>query len=175
MPRSSIGLARERMAVLSCLVLTFASPLLAQARPVLAVSLSAGYASYDLAGAGSGFVSAAGLSWSPTRLLVVEPGISFFSYKPRFAAQRVSYLFPEISVQAQVGRGRVVPFVGLGLGGSFVVAGFGGTEETLHAAIGLRINVGGGWGVRGEARARSINPWVGNTTDFMIGVSRRMR
>jgi hypothetical protein len=175
MERSSLGLAQRCVAVLGCLILALASQLLAQARPVLAVSLSGGYASYDLAGAGSGFVGAAGLSWSPTRLLVVEPGISFFTYQPTFAAPRQSYLFPEISVQAQVGRGRVLPFVGVGLGGSFVVAGFGRTEETLHATMGLRIDGGGGWGVRGEVRARSINPWVGNTTDFVIGVSRRMR
>lgn len=175
MPQSSFGLARGSVALLCCLVLTFASPLLAQARPVLAVSLSGGYASYDLSGAGSGFVGAAGLSWSPTRLLVVEPGISFFTYKPTFAAARQSYLFPEISVQAQVGSGRVLPFVGVGFGGSFVVAGIGRTEETLHATMGLRIDIGGGWGVRSEARARSINPWVGNTFDIMIGVSRRMR
>jgi hypothetical protein len=173
--QSSREFGRTRVAILCWSLLTFATPLLAQGRPILAVSISGGYASYDLAGAGSGFVGAAGVSWSPIRLLVVEPGISFFSYKPAFATARLSYLFPEISVQAQAGRGPVLPFVGIGVGGSFVVSGEGRTEETLHAAVGLRIDVGRGWGVRGEARARSINPWVGNTLDLIVGASRRIR
>lgn len=174
MRQSSRRLSRVPVAVLWCIVLATAPPLSGQAKPTLAASVSGGYSSYDLAGTGGGFVGAVGLSWSPVKFLVVEPGMSFFTYKPDFVDTRQSYLFPEVSIQAQAGSGRVLPFIGVGAGGSFVVGGIGRTQGTLHATIGLRMDVGDGWGLRTEARARSIDPWVGNTLDILVGLSRRM-
>lgn len=162
------------VAALWCIFLAAAPPLPGQARPTLAASLCGGYSSYDLAGTGGGFVAAVGLSWSPVKFLVLEPGMSFFTYKPDFVDTRQSYLFPELSIQAQAGSGRVLPFIGVGAGGSFVVGGIGRTQGTLHATIGLRMDVGDGWGLRTEARARSVDPWVGNTLDILVGLSRRL-
>ena len=61
----------------------------------MVASLCGGYSSYD----------PAGLSWSPVKYLVVEPGMSFFTYKPDFVDTRQSYLFPELSIQAQAEKG----------------------------------------------------------------------
>ena len=71
-------------------------------------------------------------AWELLPALIVEPGLTFFSYTAQFA-DRVSYLFPELSIQAQLPRGTVRPFLGVGGGGGFVVSGQGETAGTLHA------------------------------------------
>jgi hypothetical protein len=88
---------------------------------------------------------------------------------------RFSYLFLELSIQAQLPHGQVRPFLGVGAGGAFVVTGPSETVATLHAVVGLRALIDQSWGIRGEFRVRSVRPWTGNTADILLGVSRRLR
>ncbi len=74
------------------------------------VSVLVGPSPYDLAGTGTGLAVNAGLAWRPlARVLVIEPGIGFFNYRPQLAADRVGFLMPEISVQAEARLGAVRP------------------------------------------------------------------
>ena len=143
-----------------------------EARPVT-LGLAAGPSSYDLSGTGTSFAVAGQVAWEPLPALVLEPGVTFFSYEPQFE-DRVSYLFPELSVQVQLPNGRVRPFLGVGGGGGFVVSGPGETAGTLHAVGGIRVQLDPKWSARGELRVRSVDPWVGNTADIMFGVGRRL-
>jgi hypothetical protein len=145
----------------------------AQEGQPVTLSLVAGPSSYDLSGTGTSFAVAVQGAWELLPALVVEPGLTFFSYEAQFA-DRVSYLFPELSIQAQLPRGTVRPFLGVGGGGGFVVSGQGETAGTLHAVGGVRVQLDPRWSLRGELRVRSVDPWVGNTADFMFGVGRRL-
>ncbi len=143
------------------------------ANPV-ALSLALGPSPYDLSGTGTGFAMATQLAWEPVAGLVLEPGVTFFTYSSQFDT-RFSFLFPELSVQAQLPHGRVRPFLGVGAGGAFTVNGPSETVATLHAVGGVRVVLNATWGMRGELRVRAVRPWVGNTADFLVGVSRRLR
>jgi hypothetical protein len=48
-------------------------------------------------------------------------------------------------------------------------------DFTLHGTTGIRVQVSGQWGVRIELRARSVDPFHGNTADIGFGVTRGMR
>jgi hypothetical protein len=144
-----------------------------QARPVT-LSLVAGPSVYDLSGTGTSFAGAALVAWEPIAGLVLEPGVTFFTYSSQFDT-RFSYLFPELSIQGQLPRGRMRPFLGVGAGGAFVLSGSSETVATLHAVGGVRVRVNTDWAVRGELRVRAVRPWTGNTADFLFGVSRRLR
>jgi hypothetical protein len=137
-----------------------------------AVALLAGPSPYDLAGTGTGFAAALRFDFPSGRLLVFEPGIGFFRYENQ-SGDRITYLLPELSVQIQVPSGAVRPYVGGGIGFSEFLSGRGSTFVTLHAATGLRVDLGADWGLRGEWRLRSIDPFTGNTSDLLLGVSRR--
>ncbi|HET7423380.1 MAG TPA: hypothetical protein VFJ92_07460 [Gemmatimonadales bacterium] len=145
----------------------------AQEGQPVTLSLTAGPSAYDLSGTGTSFAVATQGAWELLPALVVEPGLTFFGYEAQFA-DRVSYLFPEVSIQAQLPRGTVRPFLGVGGGGAFVVSGEGETAGTLHAVGGVRVQLDPRWSLRGELRVRSVDPWVGNTADFMFGVGRRL-
>lgn len=140
----------------------------------LALGIAVGPSPYDLSGTGTGAAGAVLLAWAPVRGLVVEPGVTVFSYRSQFD-QRTTWLFPELSIQGELPLGRVRPFLGGGAGGGFVAGGTGQTVATLHAVGGLRIAIGEGWGALGEMRVRAVRPWTGNTVDFLFGVSRRIR
>ncbi len=150
------------------------APSVAQSHSAVALGLALGPSAYDLSGTGTAFAVATQLPWEPVAWLVIEPGVTFFTYSSQFDT-RFSYLFPELSIRAQLPRGRVRPFLGVGAGGAFVVSGPSETVATLHAAGGVRVALNGMWGVRGELRVRAVRPWVGNTADFLFGVSRRLR
>ncbi|HKU62347.1 MAG TPA: hypothetical protein VJQ44_14070 [Gemmatimonadales bacterium] len=145
----------------------------AQVSRPLTFSVAAGPSVFDLSGTGTSFAVAAQGAWEVLPALVVEPGLTFFSYEAQFA-DRVSYLFPELSIQVQLPNARFQPFLGVGGGGGFVIAGEGQTAGTLHAAGGVRVRVDPRWSLRGELRVRSVDPFVGNTADFMFGVGRRL-
>ena len=140
----------------------------------LALSVAIGPSPYDLSGTGTGAAGAVRLAWTPVRSLVVEPGMTVFTYRSQFD-ERTTLLFRELSIQGELPLGRVRPFLGGGAGGAFVVSGPGDTEATLHAVGGVRIALGKNWGALGEMRIRAVRPWTGNTVDFMLGVSRRIR
>jgi hypothetical protein len=144
-----------------------------QEPPPVTLSLAAGPSIYDLSGTGTSFAVAGQGAWEPLPALVVEPGMTFFTYQAQFA-DRVSYLFPELSIQIQLPHGRVRPFLGVGGGGGFVVSGPGETAGTLHAVGGVRVHLDPRWSLRGDLRVRSVDPWIGNTADIMFGVGRRL-
>lgn len=105
---------------------------------------------------------------------MIEPGVGFLSHESQFD-EPTTFLFPELSIQGQLQLGRARPFLGGGAGGAIVVSGDGESVETLHAVIGTRLDMGRDWVVSGEIRVRAVQPWSGNTADFLVGVNRRLR
>lgn len=146
----------------------------APAAKSLEVSVAGGPSDYDLSGTGTALAVGAQLPWRPGRPFVVEPGVMFFTYSSQFET-RISYLMPEVSVQVQAELKRVRPFAGVGAGAAFRISGPNETELTLHATAGMRVELSRAWGLRGELRVRSVDPWVGTTADFLFGVGRRLR
>jgi len=163
---------RSPFSWLLALVLSVAttSALPAQGGPALTVV--GGAAGYDLSGDGTSWVAGAALEFVPASAIVIEPGARVFRYGPQFGPE-VTYLLPEMSVQAQLPLGAIRPYLGGGAGGAFVVEGDASDELTLHAAVGARVRVDGRWSIRPELRLRSVDPWAGTLGDFTLGVTRR--
>jgi len=161
-------------AVAALLGLTLSGLAHAQGGPGPETSVVAGPSPYDLSGNGTGLAINAGLAFRPARALVVEPGLGFFTYRNDFG-QRSHWFFPELSVQAEAGRGRLRPFVGGG-GGAGVQSRVGSDRwvGTLHAVTGLRVRLGRSWGGRLELRLRGVPPFSGHTLDFGLGLVRGM-
>jgi hypothetical protein len=145
----------------------------AQQSTRLDLAIAAGPTPYDLSGTGTALGAGIRAPWQVQTWLIIEPGVGFLSYESQFVDQ-TSYLFPELSVQGQFRLGRARPFLGGGAGGAFVVQGEGQTVETLHAVVGSRIDVSPDWVISGEVRVRAVQPWSGNTADFLVGLSRRL-
>lgn len=163
----------SRFAVLTLLALLSAvRPASAQGR--LALALAAGPSPYDLSGTGTGTAVGGFLPWRPARGLVVEPGLTVFSYLSQFD-ERTTLMLPEVSIQGELVLGQFRPFLGGGAGGSFALSGVPTTTLTLHAVGGARVDLGSTWGLLGEMRIRSVHPWTGNTVDFLFGVSRALQ
>jgi hypothetical protein len=180
MTRSMIAGSRKVMdcvtasVVVATTMLICPTPTVAQARGALEIAVVGGPSIYDLSGTGTALAIGPQLPWYPGKPFVVESGIIFFTYSSQFET-RTSYLMPELSLQVQGHLKRVRPFIGMGAGVAFGISGPDQTDLTLHATAGIRAEVGGAWGLRGELRVRSIDPWVGTTADFLLGVSRRLR
>jgi hypothetical protein len=165
--------AAFRFAVLTLLAfLSAVRPAPAQGR--LALGVAAGPSPYDLAGTGTGTAIGGFLPWRPARGLVVEPGLTVFSYRSQFD-ERTNLVLPEVSIQGELVLGGLRPFLGGGAGGAFALSGVPSTTVTLHAVGGARLDVGQTWGLLGEMRIRAVHPWTGNTVDFLFGVSRALR
>ena len=143
----------------------------AQTGSRLTLSGLAGPSPYDLSGTGTGFAAALEFNWRPTPGLVIEPGVTYFTYKSQFPEQ-IHYLMNELSIQGELPLGRVRPFLGGGAGFAQVL-----NQEnedavgTLHAVVGLRVDLSRTWAARGEMRARAVRPWTGNTLDILFGLS----
>jgi len=103
--------------------------------------------------------------------IIFEPGAAYMRIKTNLGSR--NYLLPELSLQAQgyVGE-KIRPFIGGGLGFANIATGANENQFTLHAVTGVRIHLGGPWGLRLEARARSVDPWHGHTLDFTAGIMR---
>jgi hypothetical protein len=143
----------------------------AQTGSRLMLSGLAGPSPYDLSGTGTGFVAALELSWRPVPGLMIEPGMTYFTYESQFS-ERIHYLMNELSVQGELPRGRVHPFLGGGAGFARVLdESDGELELTLHAVGGLRVDLSQSWAARAELRLRSVRPWTGNTADILFGLS----
>jgi hypothetical protein len=141
---------------------------LAQSDHRLALSLLVGPAPYDLAGTGTGGSGRLGLSWSPAgRVVILEPSLGVL------AASGNNLLVPELSLEAEAGRGRFRPYVGAGAGAAWAFDGNGPAwRATLHALVGVRLALPPGWGLRAELRARSVDPWTGEAVDLGVGFTR---
>lgn len=149
-------------------------PALAQevGRPALGVGV--GPSAYDLSGTGTSFVIAARIEYPPVNVLTLEVSVSYFEYTPQLSIRAERFLFPEVSVQGNLPLGPVWPYLGGGLGFAAVVSGRSDSHLTVHGAFGARLRLPGHWGVRGELRLRSVDPFVGNTADFTVGVARTL-
>ena len=146
----------------------------AAAQGRLTLELAAGPAPYDLSGTGTGTSGGAFLAWRKPRGFVIEPGLTFFSYRSQFG-ERTILLFPEISLQGELGLGSFHPFLGAGAGASIGLQGAQQRSLTLHAVAGTRVDLSQNWGLLGQMRIRAVRPWTGNTTDFLFGVSRNVQ
>jgi hypothetical protein len=156
---------------LAGIVLLAPATALAQTGSRLMLSGLAGPSPYDLSGTGTGFVAALELSWRPVSGLVVEPGMTYFTYESQFS-ERIHYLMNELSVQGELPRGGIHPFLGGGAGFARVLdESENELELTLHAVGGLRVDLSRSWGARAELRVRSVRPWTGNTADILFGLS----
>jgi hypothetical protein len=141
---------------------------LAQADPRLELSVLVGPAPYDLAGTGTGGTGRLGLSWAPAGpVLILEPSLGVL------AASGNNLLLPEVSLEAAAGRGPFRPYLGAGAGAAWAFDGNGPAwRATLHAMVGARVDHPGGWGLRAELRARSVDPWTGDVVDLGVGITR---
>lgn len=172
----SIPVTILRVGLVAAALITPPPAALAQAGNRMALSVAAGPSPYDLSGTGTGFAAAVEFSWRPILGLVVEPGLTYFTYESQFA-ERIHYLMNELSVQGELPLGRVRPFLGGGAGFARVVSD---TDEddlvaTLHAVGGIRVDLSPTWGGRAEMRVRSVRPWTGNTVDVLFGLSRMLQ
>ncbi len=159
-------------------VLLLLAGLLGVSRPVsaqgrLALGVAAGPSPYDLSGTGTGTAGGVFLPWRPVHGLVVEPGVTVFSYNSQFD-ERTTMMLPELSIQGELHLGQFRPFIGGGAGGSFRISGSAETAATLHAVGGARFDLNDTWGLMGQMRLRAVHPWTGETADFLFGVSRRL-
>ncbi len=148
-------------------------PLAGQPAARRSLTLGAGPSPYDLAGTGTGFAAYARVDHRVLQPVFVEWGLGYFSYGSRFDPT-VRLLMPEASVQAGPSFGPVRPYVGTGLGYAARLSGPTESDFTAHVALGARIRATREWGTRGELRVRAVDPWVGSTADFTIGISRTL-
>lgn len=150
-----------------------AAPALPQERMHTQASLLLGPSPYDMSGVGTGFAANLGATTRIGRgAFLVEPGLGYFTYRTRFGG-RSQWLFPEIDFAAEASLGSLRPYLGAGFGAGFETrAGPNQVDLTLHAAAGLRLALGGSWGMRTELRLRSVDPFHGNTSDIGIGITR---
>lgn len=163
--------------ILAVSIATQADSLLAQRRGDFeprrraAVAVLLGGSSYDFVETGTGLTGALRFEIPSGRWMVIEPGLSVFSYETS-VGDRLSYLLPEISFQFQPVSGAVRPYVGVGAGFTEYLSGRGATFATLHAAAGLRARINETWGLRGDVRLRSVDPFARSMFDWMVGVTR---
>ena len=136
--------------------------------PTVELSFLLGPSEYDLSGVGTTFVVGSGIAYRPMPALYLEASVNYFQY----GTFQYRFLFPEISIQAGIPLGRVFPYIGGGVGLSLPLNRSVQIDQTLHVAGGLRVKATRVWGVRGELRIRAINPFAGNTADFVFGMSR---
>lgn len=151
-----------------------AAPAMAQvARPPIESALLLGPSPYDLSGTGTGFAVNAGIAVPLLpQVLLLEPSLGVFTRTSEFG-NREHWLFPELSLQVQARVGGVRPYLGGGIGaGTAGLSGPARWKFTMHGLGGVRVHLSGQWGVRGEMRVRSVDPFHGNTVDFGIGVTR---
>ena len=134
----------------------------------------AGALQYDLSGTGTtGFVGVR-VDRALRRLLLLEAGVTYAQYTPDVADKTLALLFPEVQLQLQGSSSRLRPFVGAGIGPAFTWGGGEtNTELSLSAGVGARYDMSDVWGLRGEIRLRTIDPFVGSAAEWTAGISRR--
>ena len=140
------------------------------------LTLSAGPASWDLSGTGTGTTVA--IRWDRDLAhplvfgsLAFEAGLGWFQ-DGQTGQGAVDLLLPEVGVRM----GLVGPFaLGLGVGWAIGLEDRSGDDLTVWAALGADFPVGADWSIRPEVRVRSVDPWVGTIADYAFGVRRSFR
>jgi hypothetical protein len=87
------------------------------------------------------------------------------------AAKRISALLPEISIQAQLPLGRVLPYVGGGGGGAIKIDGPGSSGFSAHVAGGVRVIVAKRFNIQADVRRRWTSKWAKWMMDYTIGLN----
>lgn len=164
---------RRLIVALLCMGVLGTDPLVAQVRGKTAVSAYAGRSEYDLSGVGWTAVYGVRVDRDVGGPFVAQFALPLYRYNPYRGSYGISYLLPELSVLLSPRVGPVSPYLGVGPGWSFMVEGGSRHTLTLHAALGLRIDLVANWDVRGEFLARSIDPWHASTADISGGVGYR--
>lgn len=134
-------------------------------------SFMVGGSRYDFVETGTGLAGAIRFGLPSGRRFVIEPGVTFFSYKSALD-DRISYVLPEVSLQLELLTGAFRPYVGVGGGFTEYLSGRGSSFGTLHAAGGFRASLGENWGVHGDVRLRSVDPFSRSMVDLLFGVSK---
>ena len=142
------------------------------------VGLLGGVSQFDLSGTGTvPSVSFRG-NTSLDRALLGEVAFTYLAYTSQ-GDRQVNHLLPELQAHLQWPREGLRPYLGVGGGLSHAWADLGGagdaseTDLTVSVAGGVRIPIGTHWVVQAELRVRSIDPWVGTTGDWGIGLAGR--
>jgi hypothetical protein len=105
---------------------------------------------------------------------ILEPGLTWFDYRAEGTLFHTNVFAPDLQLQFQLTSARVRPYAGAGIGFAYQkTTALHRTDFTLSAAAGVRVSLTERWGVQGEVRARSIDPWNRSTTEWTVGVSRR--
>ena len=151
------------------------SPLAAQTtESASALSVVGGPWQYDLSGTGTSWFAGLRLAVPIGGPLLLEPGITYARYTSQ-GDDDVNLVFPEAQLQVELLRRRLRPFIGVGAGPALAwTAGASDTDIALTASAGMRAQVSPLWGVLGELRIRSINPWTGSAAEWTVGISRRL-
>jgi hypothetical protein len=136
------------------------------------LSLMVGPAPYDIGRTGTGVAAALRFEFPSGKIWVVEPAVGVLRYTSRLG-DKITYFLPEVSLQVQPFSRNVRPYLGAGGGIAEYLSGRGTTFGTLHGTAGVRIRFGQ-WGIRGEARIRTIDPFAQTTTELTVGVSKRI-
>ncbi len=140
------------------------------------LTLSAGPASWDLSGTGTGTTVALRYdrafahprSFGPVSF---EVGVGWFQDGQK-GQGAVDLLLPEGGVRV----GLAGPLdLGVGAGWAIGMEDRSGDDPTLWAALGANLGLGGAWAVRPEIRLRAVDPWVGTVADFSLGIRRALR
>ena len=161
-------MARGALVVLALGLACLATPAVAQAQESVRVVVAGGPTLNDLELSGPLWTGTAGVEWQHgSGLWVLAGSVHYVTYA---LADRRHRILPEISVQFQAGPGRVRPYLGGGGGTAWAIRP--GREDawdlSTHIAGGVRVPLRRGWGLRLEARLRSLEP-LGELT---LGVSR---
>lgn len=163
--------AKSRGVLLALLFTAAAGASPAAAQSLL--TLTAGPSQYDLSGTGTAPFAAVRVMVPVHPVLSVEPSLGWMSYDSQFD-DRTTLWFPEGQLVLHPWAGRVRPYLGAGAGVALVSGpGDDDIETTLSAALGALFDLNETWGVRGELRIRAVDPWVGTTADWGLGVTRR--
>ncbi|MBW3533929.1 MAG: outer membrane beta-barrel protein [Gemmatimonadetes bacterium] len=147
----------------------------AQDEMAASVTLVAGVFQYDLEGTGAVPFGGVRLPLPMHRWIVLEPAITYAAYESQ-GGDNIPLLTPEVQVQGRLDLGRVDPFLGLGIGGTFDLRENRGGEElvvsTYSVGAGARGWLGRGWSLRGELRVRGIDGFTGSAAEWTVGVGR---
>jgi hypothetical protein len=164
------------------LLVSIAAPPAAAAQqqgPPAEIGVMVGASRYELSPTGFGGSTGTGFSFNAgvtlalvRRVVLLEPSLGYATVTTEFG-KHTSWIFPELTAQVQRTYGRVRPYVGAGIGtGTQGLTGPTHWKFTLLGLGGVRVHVGGLWGVRAEVRLRSVDPWSGHTAGLGVGFTR---
>jgi hypothetical protein len=168
-------LLRGFSCVLSVVVLPHTAGAQPSSRPN-EFSVTAGIAQVDGSGVQTTPIVSVSLAHALSSPLVVfQLGVSVVRPTEDYSRSKTTEVMPEVQFQFQRPRGAVRPYVGAGIGASFVSnSDAWGIGRMLSAGAGFRADISPLYGARAEVRARGIGSNFGRSiTEATIGATRR--